>query len=209
MSVDPDEAREVACDATASPELCDVREITEPVDPIVINPPAGGAGIGLLGTILVVMLVLAIVAALAWLVKAWLADRESDDDDDDDDLDDDLGERDRAVGERIIDHETPPARWRRLAGEHRSAGRYRDSIRCEYRALVGDLARRGHVDEIPGRTSGEERAQIAALSPVVAIDFDVAADLFDQAWFDDAPVTEDHDRRFVASSAAVLGAVAA
>ena len=204
--VDPDEVREVACDATASPELCDVREITEPVDPIDIAPPVGGAGIGLLGTILVVVLVVAIVAALAWLVKTWLDDRESDEDDRDDDLDDDL---DGSVGERIIDHATPPDRWRRLAAEHRSAGRHRDSIRCEYRALVGDLARRGHVDEIPGRTSGEERDQIAELSPTVAVDFDVAADLFDRAWFDDAPVTEEQDRRFVAAASAVLGAVPA
>ena len=46
-----------------------------------------------------------------------------------------------------------------------TARRFRDAIRCRYRALVGDLARRGMIDEIPGRTSGEERVQMAAAAP--------------------------------------------
>ena len=75
----------------------------------------------------------------------------------------------------------------------------------EYRALVGDLARAGYVDEIPGRTSGEERAQVAEIAPrlgeagrAVSSEFDVAADTFDVAWFDDGVVTRGDDERFLA-----------
>jgi hypothetical protein len=83
----------------------------------------------------------------------------------------------------MVDVSREPAEWRREAEAHRAAGRFRESIRCRYRALVGDLARRGMIDEIPGRTSGEERTQIATVAPQVAPDFGVAADLFDDAWY--------------------------
>lgn len=209
MSIDPDDARDAACDVTAGNDVCNPPEPLEE-EPVEFDPPnvsAGGGGGGL-GLVLVIILVALIVAALAWLAKAWLAGRSltSGDEDDVDDLDEEL---DEVVAERIVDHETPPDRWRRSAAEHRDAGRFRDAIRCEYRGLVGDLARAGFVDEIPGRTSGEERAQIADLAPRVLADFGVAADLFDEAWFNDDEVTATHDQRFVAASSAVLGSVAA
>lgn len=210
MSVDPDDARDAACDVTAGSDVCNPPEAVEE-EPVDFDPPtisAGGGGGGGLGLVLVIILVALIVAALAWLAKAWFDGRSvaSDDGDDLDEIDEDL---DDAVAERIVDHETPPDRWRRSAAEHRDGGRYRDAIRCEYRGLVGDLARAGFVDEIPGRTSGEERVQIAELAPRVLADFGVAADLFDEAWFNDDEVSGAHDRRFVAASSAVLGSVTA
>lgn len=209
MSVDPDDARDAACDVTAGSDVCDPPSPLEE-EPVQFDPPntsVGGGGGGL-GLVLVIILVALIVAALAWLAKAWLAGRSlaPGDGEDIDDLDEDL---DEAVAERIVDHETPPDRWRRSAAEHRDAGRFRDAIRCDYRGLVGDLARAGFVDEIPGRTSGEERVQITELAPHVLADFGVAADLFDEAWFNDDEVTAAHDQRFVAASSAVLGSVAA
>ncbi len=205
MSVNPDDARDAACEATAGRTVCEAAEPRE-VDPPNFEPGSASGGGGALGLVLVIILVALLVAALAWLVTAWWSGQSvsSSRDGDGDDLDEDVDEE---LAERIIDHDSPPERWRRSAAEHRSAGRYRDAVRCEYRALVGDLARAGLVDEIPGRTSGEERVQIAELAPPVAGDFERAADLFDEAWFNDDEVLASHDERFVAASGAVLGMV--
>ena len=51
------------------------------------------------------------------------------------------------------------AQWRAEAAAHDAAGRWREALRCRYRALVAELAGRGLVEEIPGRTSGEYRIQ--------------------------------------------------
>ncbi|MFT5027566.1 MAG: hypothetical protein ACI9CV_002333 [Ilumatobacter sp.] len=201
--VDPDATRDVACGLTASDVRCSPSE----PDPTDFNPPdlsGGGAVFGPIGTLLVLLLVAALVAVVVWMVAKALRERDSDVNDALVDLDEDL---DEGVAERIIDEQRPPDRWRSAAEEHRAAGRFREAVRCEYRALVGDLARAGAVDEIPGRTSGEERAQLAALAPAVSQNFDDAADIFDEAWFNDDEVTVDDDRRFVSASRAILDTV--
>lgn len=114
---------------------------------------------------------------------------------------------------RSNDPRRHPREWRAEADEHRRAGRYRDALRCRYRALVGDLARAGVIDEIPGRTTGEERAQMGA-TVAAAAPFRRAADLFDDAWFGDA-VVDDADvqamevleHEVIAASAASRSAV--
>lgn len=198
--IDPDATRDVACGLTASEGRCSPPE-PNPAD---FDPPdltGGGAAFGPIGTLLVVLLVAALVIVVFWMVTKAISDRNMDDDDDPVDLDEDL---DEGVAERIIDAQRPPDRWRSAAAEHRAAGRFRDAVRCEYRALVGDLARAGAIDEIPGRTSGEERTQLAVLAPEAGQKFDDAADVFDEAWFDDNVVTAADDVRFVAASSAAL-----
>ena len=210
VDVDPDAtrdlARDVACRLTAAEVRCSPPE-PNPADFDLPDLSGGGAGFGPFGTLLVVLLVAALVAVVVWMVAKAIKERDIDDDDDLIDLIDLDEDLDEAVGERIIDEQQPPDRWRRAAQEHRTAGRFRDSVRCEYRALVGDLARAGAIDEIPGRTSGEERAQLASLAPAVSQNFDDAADIFDAAWFDDHVVTADADTRFVAVSRVVLDTV--
>lgn len=207
--VDPDDIRDVACEATASAQTCNPPP-PDPVQPRDIpdigDPPSG---LGLIGQLLVVVLVAALVLMIVWLVMRWRDGQVVDaDGDDGDDLDRDE-EVDEEIGARVIDVETPPERWRRHAAEHRAAGRYREAIRCQYRALVGDLARAGYVDEIPGRTSGEERSQVADIAPGLADAFATAADAFDVAWFDDGVVTSDDDLRFLAAETTVLDAALA
>jgi hypothetical protein len=213
--VDPDDIRDAACDATATSQLCNppVRDpdTPEPPDLSDVGDPTGG--LGFLGQLLVVVLVAALVLAIVWLVMRWRDGKQAGDDGDDIDDGDRDEEVDEEIGARVIDVQTPPDRWRHLASEHRDAGRYRDSIRCEYRALVGDLARAGYVDEIPGRTSGEERTQVAEIAPrlgevgrIVSSEFDVAAGTFDVAWFDDCVVTRADDERFLSAQATVLEA---
>jgi len=111
------------------------------------------------------------------------------------------------LGAVAVDHSREPFDWRAEAEAHRSAGRCRDAVRCRYRALVGDLARLGLVDEIPGRTTGEERRQLRVVVPGAASAFDSAADLFDDAWYGHATVDARDDDRFRALEAVVLEAV--
>jgi hypothetical protein len=208
--IDPDRIRDGACDVTAPGRICNPSTPNPPREP---DTPSGSP-LGALADLVVLVLVVALAAALVWLAVRFLAGRRvgsADDDEEHLDVDESI---DEAVDARVVDHETPPDRWRRRAAEHRERGDYRESVRCEYRALVGDLARAGHVDEIPGRTSGEERAQLRELAPQlgergrdVAEQFDTAADTFDAAWFDDGEVTRDDDDRFVAAARQVLGVV--
>jgi hypothetical protein len=89
-----------------------------------------------------------------------------------------------------------PAQWRAEAAAHEAAGRWRDALRCRYRALVAELAGRGLVEEIPGRTSGEYRQDMAAVVPAAGKAFDGATDLFEQAWYGDRPIGRDDQAAF-------------
>jgi hypothetical protein len=77
--------------------------------------------------------------------------------------------------------------WRAEAAAHERARRWRDALRCRYRALVADLARRGVIEEIPGRTAGEYRGAVRTTLPAVAGDFAGATELFEAAWYGDRP----------------------
>lgn len=97
-----------------------------------------------------------------------------------------------------------PAEWRAEAATHAAAGRWRDALRCRYRALVAELAGRGLIEEIPGRTSGEYRQDVAAVVPAAGTAFDGATDLFEQAWYGDIATGPDEQDRFDALARRVL-----
>jgi hypothetical protein len=85
----------------------------------------------------------------------------------------------------------PPRRsaedWAAEALACEGRGDYRGALRARYRALVAELARRGLVEEIPGRTSGEYRRAVSAAVPRVNDDFGGATDLFELAIYGDGP----------------------
>ena len=89
----------------------------------------------------------------------------------------------------------PAVAWRSEAEAHEANGRWRDAVRCRYRALVADLASRGVVEEIPGRTSGEYRGLVASTRPAAAGDFSSASDVFDRAWYGGIPAGPDDAAR--------------
>jgi hypothetical protein len=77
----------------------------------------------------------------------------------------------------------PAADWRAEAEAHERAGAWRPAVRCRYRALVAELAARGLVDEVPGRTAGEYRREVRRNLPAAATDFAGATELFELAWY--------------------------
>jgi hypothetical protein len=86
--------------------------------------------------------------------------------------------------------------WRAEAADQERQGNWRAGLRCRYRALVADLAQRGLVDEVPGRTTGEYRAEVNENVPKVAPDFGGATELFEAAWYGNRPTGQDESARF-------------
>lgn len=58
-----------------------------------------------------------------------------------------------------------------------------EAVRCGYGAVVAALAAGGLVDEIPGRTVGEYRAQLRASAPDRVAAFVRASDVFETVWY--------------------------
>jgi len=87
------------------------------------------------------------------------------------------------------------AEWRAEAEAHERAGEWRQAVRCRYRALVADLAGRGLVEEIPGRTAGEYRGEVAGAIPAAAAAFSGATELFERAWYGQRPTGPDDAAR--------------
>jgi hypothetical protein len=188
---DPDALRDAACRLVLPDAQCEPLRPPEPD----VDGGGGSSFVGFLTDAVLWLLFVGLVVALVVLAVRLVLSvrgrrrpkrtREAREDD----------EELEVLTPTIVDRSREPRDWRREADEHRRAGRFRDAIRCRYRALVGDLARRGVVDEIPGRTTGEERAQISAVAPATVPAFYAAADLFDSAWYggrdvDDATVAE-------------------
>jgi hypothetical protein len=183
---DPDDVREDACDLLSPQVAC------EPPD-LEVGQGTPSSGGGLSG---IVWLLLAVgVALLIGLAVRAIAGRVRDRDVDEDAVPRD-GEEIVPLDEALIDPDNSPADWRARSQRHRALGEHRDALRCEYRALVGDLARRNLLDEIPGRTTGEERAQLRRTTPVVNATFGEAADMFDAVWYGAADATAGMVERF-------------
>ena len=187
----PDQVRDAACRLVESRNVCNPPSTPKPSAPQLPDPAAGSGVLGLL----LWLLLIAVALGVAYVAYRTIAERRRSrlDIDDGDEVDPD---DDALAGTVIIDRSREPGGWREEADRHRAEGRYRDSLRCRYRALVGDLARRGLLDEIPGRTTGEERSQLRASAPNAVPFFRDAADLFDGAWYGHIAVGLADDDRF-------------
>jgi hypothetical protein len=89
-----------------------------------------------------------------------------------------------------------PADWRAEAEAHEKAGEWRQALRCRYRALVADLAGRGILEEVPGRTAGEYRIELGQTLPAAAPAFRGATELFEGAWYGRRPTAAPDSARF-------------
>jgi len=200
VNQDPDAVREEACKLVSK----DTSVCSAPKPP---KPPKadGGGGFDLsIVSLLLWVLLIAAVVGLVYMLVRWAATKSgrtaarkksvAGDDEGD------IVERDVVA----VDRSREPVNWRTEAEQHRLAGRYRDALRCRYRALVGDLARRGLIDEIPGRTTGEERAQLGLVTPAASAPFNSLADLFDGAWYGHEDVDAAADDHFQTLESDVL-----
>ncbi len=86
------------------------------------------------------------------------------------------------------------------------AGLWRDALRARYRVLVGELAARGLIGDLIGRTTGELVADVRSSAPAMVPAFGAATDIFEQTWYGGAEVGADERGRFVALAAEVRAA---
>lgn len=169
MARDPDSIRRAAHDILAEPQFRTQpqsalerarhwvgQQVARALDDVL------GGHLTVLGAIVLVAFVVALVALVVWAIRG----------------------RQGAVsayGPPVSDVRRPPADWLAEAAACEARGDWRAALRARYRALVAELARRGVVDEIPGRTTGEYRAELTATVPRSAATFSGATDLFELA----------------------------
>lgn len=115
-------------------------------------------------------------------------------------------DRATAPGPEMVELSRSPAEWREQADAFEAEGRWKDGLLARYRALVGQLVLDDVLDEIPGRTTGEYRRELAARRPQIHAGFDEATSLFERAWYGDEPTGKTERDRFVALDLGVLGA---
>jgi hypothetical protein len=94
--------------------------------------------------------------------------------------------------------------WRAEADRLEAEGRWREALRCRYRALVADLVRRGTIPEQAGRTAGEYARDVAEREPDVAVAFAAATELFEAVWYGGAEAGPADGARFRDLEARVL-----
>lgn len=182
---------------------------TPPEAPELPQPPAF-SGMGTVGRVVMWIVVVALVALAGWvLVRAVLAWRRRARDEADDEVDEDVVEVIDEDGEDLDPMLRPAEEWRRLAAAAEAEQRWREGLRFRYRALLADLIERSVVGDVPGRTTGEYRTEVAEGAPVAAVDFADASELFDRAWYGARPTGAAERDRFVDHEGRVLLAVRA
>ena len=91
----------------------------------------------------------------------------------------------RTAGYRLDGRVRTPADWLAEAAACEAQRDWRGALRARYRALVAELAVRGVFEEVPGRTTGEYRAEVGANLPTAAPEFGGATDLFEATIYGD------------------------
>jgi hypothetical protein len=94
-----------------------------------------------------------------------------------------------AAGEEAID-------WAAEVVRCEAEGRWREALRARYRVLVADLARRGVLGDLVGRTAGELVAEVRHTAPAAATAFAAATAIFEAAWYGGARVGPAERDRF-------------
>lgn len=94
--------------------------------------------------------------------------------------------------------------WADEAERLEGRGEWKLALRCRFRALVATLVEQGRVDDVPGRTAGEYRAEVDVALPEVAADFAEATYLFEDAWYGDEPTGAAENARFRSLADAVV-----
>lgn len=147
-----------------------------------------------LGTVLSVLFLAGALAVIAWLiVRVWKVR---------------VVKPERAAmidADVMVRSDIDAAQWRAMAQEHAAAGRWRESIRCRYRALVAEMAERRVVDDSDASTTGSERQQVAEHAPDAAASFDDVATIFDEVWYGGGEPDAATDTKVAEQSSKALG----
>lgn len=108
-----------------------------------------------------------------------------------------------------IERARSAAEWDAEAERFERDAAWKPALRCRFRALVATMVDRGQVDDVPGRTAGEYRVEVAMALPEVSGAFAEATVLFEDAWYGDRPTGARENARFRELAAAVRDASSA
>lgn len=86
--------------------------------------------------------------------------------------------------------------WASEAERLETAGEWRPAMRARYRELVGVLIDRELLADVPGRTPGEHRVELAIAASTAAPPFDAATAMFQASWYGDVVTGGDDLARF-------------
>jgi hypothetical protein len=181
----PDAVRRAAHDILSRPEFQ-----TAPESPVTrvrrwigqqinhaLNAVLSGSRLGIVGIIIAVAVVAALVVLIVLSVRGTTPNPV-------------------LTGHRIGGRRRSASDWLADASDAEARGDWRGALRCRYRALVADLAARGVVEEIAGRTTGEYRQAVGAAVPSVQGDFSSATEMFERAWYGDEAAGAEETARF-------------
>jgi hypothetical protein len=106
----------------------------------------------------------------------------------------------QAVPAQAVEQPSEPRRsavdWRAEAERLEAEGRWKDALRCRYRALVIELIERDMLRDVPGRTAGEYRVELREHAPQAADAFSGASEIFERAWYGDLPTGPNENEHF-------------
>jgi len=105
-----------------------------------------------------------------------------------------------------IEEDRPADVWRADAEKAEAAGEWKLALRARYRWMLGELIDHQLLVNVPGRTPGEYRTDMARVLPEHANAFATATDLFERAWYGNEPTGPDENQRFRACAEQVLTA---
>jgi hypothetical protein len=105
-----------------------------------------------------------------------------------------------------IEEDRPADVWRSDAERAEASGEWKLALRARYRWMLGQLIDRQVIVNVPGRTPGEYRTDMARALPDHATAFATATDLFERAWYGNEPTGPDENRRFRSCAEEVLAA---
>jgi hypothetical protein len=86
--------------------------------------------------------------------------------------------------------------WRSDAERFEAAGQWREAMRARYRELVRTLIEHRVLDDLPGRTTGEYRAEFVHARPANAAAFIELTELFEAVWYGGLETDAGDNQRF-------------
>ena len=158
-----------------------------------LTGPEVDAGGGFVTSAFGWLIAIALVALIAWLLVRAFRGYERTSDGDSDDAEGDEPAR-------------PAQAWPADADAHEREGRWREAVRCRYRAVVAELAGRGLVQEVPGRTAGDYELEVVRRAPGAGRAFSEVTRLFQAAWYGGRPTGADEAQRARALAADTVAA---
>lgn len=194
-SLSADEVRRIADEVLSRPEFLEaqptwwqrIQRVVFDFIGRVIEAMAGDGRGSIIGTVTIVVVVLALLYLIVRLTRTVRVDPR---------LVDVTGS---ALGRSSAD-------WAADAQACEASEQWRDAVRCRYRELLAALAGAGLLAEVAGRTSGEYRTAFAADVPDAAPAFGDVTRRFEAAWYSHDETTADDVEAFRQAASRTLEA---